>query len=158
MCSASTGTPRLRALCRVFQTVLVLWVFGTFCHTHGALADDSVLSVSISGLKPQGRLFGQVFADAASFKAKTGGVATFTLAPSGSPTLHTALSLPPGRYAIAMFQDTKGTGRLETNILGIPSVPYGFSNNATGGIGPPDFEAAAFALGHQPMTLSIELR
>jgi uncharacterized protein (DUF2141 family) len=51
--------------------------------------------------------------------------------------------LPAGHYAIAAFQDEKRTGKLEKNFLGIPTEPYGFSNDATGTMGPPSFDAAA---------------
>lgn len=49
--------------------------------------------------------------------------------------------LPPGRYAAAAFQDGNGNGRLDTNLLGLPTESYGFS--APPGIGRPSFEAAA---------------
>ena len=61
-------------------------------------------------------------------------------------TLH--LTVPsPGRYAIKLFHDLDGTGKLTRNFLGIPQEPYAFSNNATGSMGPPDFAAAAFDVG-----------
>jgi uncharacterized protein (DUF2141 family) len=61
-------------------------------------------------------------------------------------TLH--LTAPsPGKYAIKMFHDLDGTGKLAKNFLGIPTEPYAFSNNATGSMGPPEFSAAAFEVG-----------
>jgi len=43
-----------------------------------------------------------------------------------------------------MFHDLDGTGKLAKNFLGIPTEPYAFSNNASGNMGPPAFNAAAF--------------
>ena len=51
-----------------------------------------------------------------------------------------------GRYAIRLFHDRDDDGELDTDLLGIPSEPYGFSNNAPARFGPPDFEAAAFEI------------
>lgn len=38
--------------------------------------------------------------------------------------------LKPGTYAFSCFHDLNNNGKLDTNFLGIPSEPYGFSNNA----------------------------
>lgn len=50
----------------------------------------------------------------------------------------------PGVYAIKLFQDLNGTGKLARNFLGMPTEPYAFSNNAKGNMGPPAFKSAAF--------------
>lgn len=38
-------------------------------------------------------------------------------------------NLPPGRFAIQLFQDSNGNGRLDLSPRGIPLEPVGFSNN-----------------------------
>ena len=38
--------------------------------------------------------------------------------------------LPKGDYAIAVFHDSNNNGRLDKNLMGIPTEKYGFSNNA----------------------------
>ena len=45
--------------------------------------------------------------------------------------------LPPGSYAITCFHDINSNGELDTNLFGIPSEPYGVSNNVR-----PKFRAA----------------
>lgn len=52
-------------------------------------------------------------------------------------------SLPAGRYAISVFHDVNGDKKLNTNLLGIPKEPYGFSITR-GTFGPPSFEEASF--------------
>ncbi len=47
-----------------------------------------------------------------------------------------------GNYAITLFQDEDDNGKLNTNFMGIPNEPYGFSNDAKGNFGPPSFEKA----------------
>ena len=63
--------------------------------------------------------------------------------------------LPPGDYAVAAFHDADGNGELGTNILGIPTEGYGFSNGARGFMGPPSFDDAAVAIGSDDGLLSI---
>jgi uncharacterized protein (DUF2141 family) len=72
-------------------------------------------------------------------------------------TLH--LTAPnPGKFAVKMFQDLRGDGRLHRNFLGIPDEPYAFSNNATANFGPPDFNSAAFDVGAVGAAQTIRLR
>lgn len=50
--------------------------------------------------------------------------------------------LPNGPLALSLYQDANANGRLDMNPMGIPTEPYGFSNNAIGHYGPPRFEQA----------------
>ena len=54
-------------------------------------------------------------------------------------------NVPPGTYAVALFQATNGETTMPTGLFGQPKVAYGFSRNATGSMGPPAFNAAAYA-------------
>lgn len=54
------------------------------------------------------------------------------------------LALPPGTYAVRVFQDVDSDGKMGKNPFGLPIEPYGFSRDAQGSMGPPDFDAAAF--------------
>ena len=50
------------------------------------------------------------------------------------------IEVPPGSYAVIAFHDINSNEKLDTNMLGIPTEPYGFSNDARGTFGEPDFE------------------
>ncbi len=63
----------------------------------------------------------------------------------------------PGSYAIAVFHDTNGDGKLDRNFIGLPSEPYGFSNNV-GRRGPPNFEAARITVKEPSTTIVIPIR
>lgn len=64
--------------------------------------------------------------------------------------------MPAGKYAVKVFHDVNNNGELDVNLIGIPKEPYGFSNNARGRFGPPDFSAAAITV--QPNdTLSVRI-
>lgn len=52
--------------------------------------------------------------------------------------------VPAGKYAISLFHDENDNGKLERNMLGIPTEGYGFSRNARGFRAPPSFINAAF--------------
>jgi uncharacterized protein (DUF2141 family) len=60
--------------------------------------------------------------------------------------------VPYGRYAVQAYHDENNNRRLDTGMFGIPSEPYGFSNNARGSFGPPKYSEAEF-----PVTKSTEL-
>src|SRR5262249_25479065 len=63
------------------------------------------------------------------------------------PCLVALSGLPPGRYAVIAFHDLNGNGRLDKNLIGKPTEPYVFSNNASNGLLPPHFAQAAFDFG-----------
>jgi uncharacterized protein (DUF2141 family) len=66
--------------------------------------------------------------------------------------------LPPGKYAVAAYADNNGNSRMDRNVLGVPTEIYGFSNNARGRFGPPNFAEAAFELGDGTVAQSIHLK
>ena len=72
---------------------------------------------------------------------------------SVSFTLH---GVPAGDYAAKVFHDENDNGSMDSNVLGIPSEGYGFSNNG-GRFGPSSYEDAKFALQDQG-AISIQLR
>jgi len=65
--------------------------------------------------------------------------------------------LPPGRYGVSSFHDENENGELDTNFVGVPKEPYGFSNDARGRFGPPGFDEIAFEFGEEDQTLEITL-
>ena len=54
--------------------------------------------------------------------------------------------LEKGEYAFSFFQDLNENKKIDTNFLGIPKEPYGFSNQKKGRFGPPKFKEVAFKL------------
>jgi uncharacterized protein (DUF2141 family) len=68
------------------------------------------------------------------------------------------LSLPYGEYAIKVFHDENSNGELDKGILGIPVEAYGFSNDARGTIGPPEYEKAAFKLDSPKKEITITIK
>ena len=67
-------------------------------------------------------------------------------------------NLPPGEYAVKAYLDLDGDGALGRNGLGVPTEPWGVSNQARGVFGPPSWEAAKFEHGEAGTALVVELR
>jgi uncharacterized protein (DUF2141 family) len=64
----------------------------------------------------------------------------------------------PGDYGFAVYHDTNDNGRMDRNLLGIPTEPIAFSNNAQGRMGPPDFAAVKLAVPAAGLTTAVTLR
>ncbi|MFM9926341.1 DUF2141 domain-containing protein [Variovorax sp. H27-G14] len=109
-----------------------------------ALAADLSLSVA-DGPAAQATLYVALYSDAAGYAASNALASQTTPMQEGKARLVFA-GLPPGRYALRAFADENGNGKLDTNLMGMPTERYGFSNDAKGNRAPPDFEAAAFSV------------
>ena len=60
-------------------------------------------------------------------------------------------------YAFTFFHDLNKNKKLDTNFLGIPKEPYGFSNEKKGRFGPPKFKEVSFKLNKSSIfKISIE--
>lgn len=77
--------------------------------------------------------------------------------PIDSENFELTVHLPKGNYAVAIFHDENENGELDTNFIGIPTEPFGFSNNPTIVFGAPNFEEAKFSL-REKNSISIHLK
>jgi len=73
----------------------------------------------------------------------------------GAQSTYSFESVPYGEYAIKLFHDENNSGKFLTNMVGIPKVEYGFSNNAKGMFGPASYDKAKFALKDQKLDMTI---
>lgn len=121
----------------------------------GAMAAD--LEVVVSGLNSakgdariavHKRVSGVAFPD--------GGVVAATIRPASRGKIRIVFAdLAPGDYAVAAFHDADGDGKLGQNIVGMPTEGFGFSNGATGFMGPPSFDKAAVTVGAKDARISV---
>lgn len=77
---------------------------------------------------------------------------------AGQPLRLVFTQLPPGRYAISAYQDKDGNSKLNTNLMGVPNEPVGFSNNAKASFGPAKFDNASFVLDSQGVSIKLQLQ
>ena len=64
--------------------------------------------------------------------------------------------IPEGVYAVSVFHDENGNGKLDKNLVGIPKEAYGASNNPPKKMRPPTFDEAKFSVSSQ-QSLEIQL-
>lgn len=65
--------------------------------------------------------------------------------------------LNSGNYAVAVFHDKNKNGKLDKNLLGIPTESYGFSNDARETFSAPSFSSASVEL-KKNRTISIQVK
>jgi uncharacterized protein (DUF2141 family) len=64
--------------------------------------------------------------------------------------------LPPGTYAISLFHDLDADAELDTNFIGYPKEPFGFSA-PMGKFGPPKFEEAVVEFSGEDTRIEVTL-
>jgi len=120
-----------------------------------AMAED--LTVEVKHVKPNaGVVFIGLYDKAADFPATQKGLTGQVIEASRDTVVAMFQGLGAGRYAVAVYQDENRNGKLDKNFLGMPTEPYGFSNDARGSMGPPSFDAAAVDIAATPkITVSL---
>jgi uncharacterized protein (DUF2141 family) len=111
----------------------------------GAASATTELTITVTGLKPKGTLRLGLFASQADYEAgrSISGAQPNVTADSVTFVLS---DLAPGTYAIKFYHDVNDNKKMDSNPFGMPTEPYGFSNNAKGNFGPARWDKAAFEL------------
>jgi uncharacterized protein (DUF2141 family) len=123
-----------------------------------SLVSAADIKVRIVGLEAGGgEVWAALFANAEAYAADDRSQGHAVSAEGGSVEV-VFTDLAPGTYGISVFQDVNSNEKIDTNFLGIPKERYGFSNNARGSFGPPDFEQFSFVVGDESIVLEIEIR
>jgi uncharacterized protein (DUF2141 family) len=65
-------------------------------------------------------------------------------------------NIPDGEYAVSVYHDENDNNKLDTGMFGIPKERYGFSNDAKGLMGPPQYEDAKFQV-TQDQSISVKI-
>lgn len=66
--------------------------------------------------------------------------------------------VPPGRYAVQLYQDSNGNGRLDLSPRGVPQEPVGFSGNPSLVKGKPSPRACLFIHGEADSLVTLRLQ
>lgn len=138
-----------------FRSALATTIAAFFATSPAASARPSI-KISVAGVaNGEGYLMAALY-DKAGWRGSALDRARIE-ARKGTTTL--SLEAPaPGTYGVKLFHDTNGNGKLDTNLVGLPVEPVGFSNDAPLRFGPPDFDDAAFEVGATGAELTISLR
>ena len=116
------------------------------------------LTVRVKDLVPRGDLMIALFDESGTFPSRDKAVITQSLPVTKQQASVRFKSLLPGNYAVAVFQDLNGDGKLNKTGFGAPMEPYGFSNDARSNFGPPSFKAAAFRIAKEGKQMDVVLR
>ncbi|MBB6523683.1 DUF2141 domain-containing protein [Pseudoteredinibacter isoporae] len=116
------------------------------------------LTLLIKGYEEsKGTTYLSLYDDAEHFNKMDGkSVANVQQRINGDTLRITFHDLNAGEYAVSLYHDANNNRELDRNMLGIPSEPYGFSNDA-GAFGPAKFNKASFKL-EEDKTIVINLR
>ncbi len=125
-------------------SVFAVVVFLTFFHSL-AIAEEGTVVVEISGINNEkGQVYIGLFNNENGFPDKGNEYQGVLVKVKGGSLQHTFTEVPKGVYAIAVFHDSNGNGKLDKNIFGIPKEEYAFSKNGKGFFGTPRFAKAKF--------------
>jgi uncharacterized protein (DUF2141 family) len=126
-----------------------------FALTSQAVAGPAV-TVTVAGIKAKQ---GFIMIALHDEKAWAGTPLTRARVPVKAETVTVTLAAPtPGRYGIKLFHDVNGDGAMATNMIGFPTEPFGFSNNAPVRFGPPAFADAGFDVGPSGAAQTVTLK
>jgi uncharacterized protein (DUF2141 family) len=128
----------------VFSRTLILGAALSFLAGVPALAAD--VEITIRNVRSaEGRIMVALYADDDAYAAQRQTLGSMLPARTGEVRAVFA-GLPDGRYGIAVFHDIDGDEKLGANLLGYPTEPFGFGNDAEVRFSRPAFDAAAIAV------------
>ena len=112
--------------------------------------DGAVLTVKVDHIAPRGGNLRLALYDEKSFADDNAAPIADKVVAATPPIESVSFDgVPPGTYAIKMFQDANRNEKFDTNWLGLPSERYGFSNNVRPDwmhLSPPRFKSAKIEL------------
>jgi uncharacterized protein (DUF2141 family) len=119
----------------------------------------ATLSILVTGVRSaSGQVTALLYLGDGGFPAKEARALRRVSVPAspGNVTLSFA-GVAPGSYAVTVYHDENGNGKLDSNWIGIPKEPVAVSNNAKGRMGPPKYKDAMFTVGGEDKSLPISL-
>ena len=139
--------------------ILVLFLMASFVPGSDAQKDAKQigqLTVVIRGLESdEGKVKIGLFDSKESYSSGEKPFRGFLVAINDKKAECTFKEILYGTYAIKVYQDKNVNGELDTNFIGIPKEPYGFSNNARGRFGPAKWDDAQFFFTAESMSIEI---
>lgn len=126
---------------------------------HAALFDREGFAVDTeirAMISPSGEISAGVFTAESQFPRPP--VDSLTVPPSSKTLRLTFPSVEPGEYAVGVYQDTNGNGRLDATVAREPTEPWGISNNPRSKDHPVTWDEAKFTLTPEGAKIVIELR
>ena len=135
---ATLATQTISILCKPLLAASLM--LATMCISSVTTAAD--INIEIEGVNSQpSKIYVQLFNGEANFLNGNALSATYIQAKAGNNIVAFS-NVPAGEYAVRFFQDENNNGTLDSNLFGMPSEWYGFSNNARSMFSAPSFAEA----------------
>ena len=114
------------------------------------LSTPAKLKVVVRDIKVgKGSIVLEVYDNEKSFLKKP---AAKQIAKANNQNLEFSFELPEGNYAIAIYQDINDNKKLDKGLFGIPTEPYGLSNNFRPKFSAPSFNDCKLKIAQQTTT------
>ncbi|MEM1150819.1 MAG: DUF2141 domain-containing protein [Pseudomonadota bacterium] len=111
-----------------------------------ASTESASLTIALDGIaNPTGTIRLGVYVGEENYENNVG-LTGANVTVDGTTETVTIEGLAPGEYGIKLFHDVNDDGDMNTNPFGMPTEPFGFSNNARGRFGPAKWDAARFTV------------
>jgi uncharacterized protein (DUF2141 family) len=105
------------------------------------------LTIRIENVSAKGGVLRLGLYDRAAYPDDNAKPAAFADVPvQAGESIVTLKNLTPGVYALEMFQDINGNGKMDQSWIGLPLEPFGFSRDARPFLGKPGFDDVKFTL------------
>ena len=142
-------------LSRILKSFIIVTGMSSFSSQQGG--EKLTLKLTVSNIKEAvGDMYIAVYADESTYMKDRFAEVIAPIEAEG--TVDVEIKIPKGTYAVTIFQDENGDNELNTNFMGIPKEPYGFSNNPKIMFGPPKFKEASFDFTENGQQIGIELK
>lgn len=125
----------------------------------GDLSGQSWLNVEVTGVKSSaGQMTVTIYADDSSRFLVSKGSLDVVRFPARAGTFRGCVKLPRnGVYAIAVYHDADGSGKINRSGLGLPAEGFGFSNNPSTLAGIPAFRSVRLNVSKPGLTTRINM-
>lgn len=105
------------------------------------------LRVVIDNVKvSEGHIMVRILSGEKEFKGDIEAITSIKQRGASGEASFTVGNLPAGEYAVQIMHDSNDNGELDSNLVGMPTEPWAFSNNAAGNFGPPTWNDVKFDL------------
>ena len=146
---------------RTLLILVIAWLLPLTSHSQEAAPGEGSLNITITNIENgSGTLYVAILdSDKNWLKSDTDALPFRDVAQPVTSTDDLVISvgdLPPGKYAVSVFQDIDWNAELDTNFIGYPKEPFGFSA-PMGKFGPPDFNEAAIAVSGGEFSVEVSL-
>jgi uncharacterized protein (DUF2141 family) len=136
----------------VFSLLIVLLTGSAFGTDTGA-----TLTITLTNITKAGKINIAVYKEGGEFPDDKYIVKTQSGECKSSTCSFVLSELAYGEYAVAVYQDVNGNGKLDTGTFGIPSEPFAFSNNFKPKWGGPSFDKCKFSFSKETNALEIAM-